>query len=128
VGRVFFTKEFAKFARKNRIPEFVLVKVIEDADAGIVDANLGGCLVKIRVPRANEGKSGGYRTIVAFRAMERSFFLYGYAKNDRASIGREEEEALERYGQLLLSLEDQEIAKQIRERKLGEALRKERDG
>jgi len=44
-----------------------LVKSIDDSERGIVDANLGGCLVKLRVPRPNEGKSGGFRTIVAYR-------------------------------------------------------------
>jgi hypothetical protein len=52
----------------------------------LVDADLGGNLIKQRVARSGRGRSGGYRTVVAFRASQRSVFLYGFAKSERDNI------------------------------------------
>jgi hypothetical protein len=50
---VFKTKEFERFARRERI-------TVHRAQRGLVDADLGGGLIKQRVPRAGQGRSGGY--------------------------------------------------------------------
>ncbi len=65
----------------------MLMAAIDGADAGRFAANLKGCLVKLRIPRKGEGKSGGYRAIVAYHSGSRAFFLYGFGKNERANIG-----------------------------------------
>src|ERR1700683_1838925 len=57
---------------------------------GLIDADLGSGLLKQRVARAGEGRSGGYRTIIAYRAGDRAVFLYGFAKNERDNIGDDE--------------------------------------
>jgi hypothetical protein len=63
-----------------------LQEAIERAERGLIDADLGGGLIKQRVARAGQGRSGGYRTIVAYRAKQRAVFLYGFAKNERENI------------------------------------------
>ena len=75
-----------------------------------MDADLRGCLVKLGIPRHGEGRSGGYRTVVAYLKGERAFYLYGFAKNERDNIEEWEEERLERYGSLLLGLDDAGLA------------------
>jgi hypothetical protein len=52
----------------------------------LIDADLGGGLIKQRVPRPGQGRSGGYRTILAYQAEGRAVFLYGFAKNAKANI------------------------------------------
>jgi hypothetical protein len=42
------------------------------------------------VARPGQGKSGGYRTLLAYRKGERSVFLYGFAKNERDNIDEAE--------------------------------------
>jgi hypothetical protein len=79
--RVFTTKVFARFARKERLDDRQLCEAIARAERGLVDADLGGNLIKQRVARSGRGRSGGYRTVVAFRASQRSVFLYGFAKS-----------------------------------------------
>ena len=106
MARVFLTRQFLKFVRKNRIEDVILMAAIERADEGKVDANLGGCLVKLRIPRAGKGRSSGYRTVVAYRTGERAFYIYGFSKNERENISDLEEERFERYGALLLDLDD----------------------
>ena len=84
--RIYKMKVFARFQRRERIADDTLVKAVRDAARGLVDADLGGGLIKLRVARPGAGKRGGYRTIVAYRRGERAVFLYGFAKSERPNI------------------------------------------
>ncbi len=88
--RVFKTREFARFARRESIGDERLCEFVERAQRGLVDADLGGGLVKQRIAREGKGRRGGYRTLLAFRAGNRTAFLYGFAKNERDNIGPDE--------------------------------------
>lgn len=113
MSRVFLTKWFARYARKERFDEASLLNAIDQADLGIVAANLGGCLVKLRVARTGAGKSGGYRTIVAYRRGDRAFFLFAFAKNELENISRQEQTELEKIGAILLDYDDAELARAL---------------
>lgn len=84
--RVFKTKWLSRFARREGIADKSLQEAVERAERGLIDADLGGGLIKQRVARPGQGRSGGYRTIVAFRAKQRAVFLYGFAKSERENI------------------------------------------
>lgn len=88
--RVFKLKAFARFMQRERITDAMLRKAVAGAEQGLVNANLGGGLVKLRVARPGQGKSGGYRVLLAYRKSERSVFLYGFAKNERDNIDEAE--------------------------------------
>lgn len=109
VARVFVTRRFEKFAKSERLEDFALLERIAQAEQGLVDARLRGCLVKLRIARKGSGRSGGYRTIVAFRSEDKAFFLYGFAKNVADNITGSEAEELDQAGQLLLGLSDDDI-------------------
>jgi hypothetical protein len=80
----------ARFARKERISQASLCEAIVRAERGLIDADLGGGLIKQRVARAGKGRSGGYRTIIAYRHEGRAIFLYCFAKSERENIGPDE--------------------------------------
>lgn len=88
--RIFKTKWFVRYARHERISDASLRHAIERAERGIVDANLGCGVIKQRVARKGQGRSGGYRLMVAYCAGDRAVFLYGFAKNERENIGDDE--------------------------------------
>ena len=88
--KVFKTKWFARFARHERIADASLREAIERAERGLIDADLGGGLIKQRVARRGQGRSGGYRVIVAYRAKEAGCFFSAFAKSDRENIGADE--------------------------------------
>lgn len=88
--RIFKTKWFARFARRERIGDERLIEAIERAERGLVDANLGGHVLKQRVARIGQGRSGGYRILIAYRRGDRAVFLYGFAKNERENIDGDE--------------------------------------
>ena len=84
--RVFKTRGFARFARSEGIGDDALARAIRQAESGLIDADLGAGLIKLRVARAGAGKSAGYRTLIAYRAGRRAVFVFGFAKNDRDNI------------------------------------------
>ncbi len=88
--RIFKTKWFARWARRERIENSALRKAVERAEKGLIDADPGGGLIKQRVARSGQGSSGGYRMILVYRATDRAVFLYGFAKNERDNIDDEE--------------------------------------
>ena len=88
--RIFKLRKFDKFARDERITDESLNEAIKRAESGLVDADLGGGLIKQRVVRQGQGKSGGYRMIVGYRVKNRAVFLYGFPKNERDNIDDDE--------------------------------------
>jgi hypothetical protein len=57
--RVFASKWFVRFARKEKIENERLREVIARAEEGSVDAELGGNLIKQRVARQGRGYEPG---------------------------------------------------------------------
>ena len=100
--RVFVTKEFARFARKENLGPAQLCEAVNRASSGLVDADLGGGVIKQRVARQGQGRSGGYRTIIAFRSGDRCIFMYGFAKNRKANLNDDELVVYRRLAEILL--------------------------
>ena len=84
--QIFVTKTFRRFQRKEQISDQALWQAIERANAGTIDADLGQGLIKQRVARPGQGRSGGYRTIIAYRSGYRAVFLFGFAKSALANV------------------------------------------
>ena len=113
MARVFKTKVFRKFQNKEGITDADLCEAIDRAERGLIDADLGRGLIKQRVARKGQGRSGGYRTIVAYRVQRRAFFIFGFAKSQRANLDRTDENDLADYGAYLMKLSDVEIENEI---------------
>jgi hypothetical protein len=107
--RLFGMKTFRRFQRKEGISDDVLREAIRRAERGLVDADLGGGLIKQRVARQGKGRSGGYRVVVAYRRGGRAVFLYGFAKNERNNIADDELETLREIGGPLLAASQDEL-------------------
>jgi hypothetical protein len=103
--RVYKIKGFARFQRRERIADAALAKAVRAVESGLVDADLGGGLVKQRVARPGQGKSGGYRTVIAYRHGDRAVFLFGFAKSGRANIEDAELETWRRVARGYLALD-----------------------
>ena len=101
--RAFKTKWFGRFVRREGISDASLREAIARAERGIVDADLGGGLIKQRVARQGQGRSGGFRTIIAYQTKRRAVFLYGFAKNERDNISSAELLSLRDVGQAWLA-------------------------
>jgi hypothetical protein len=109
--RIFKSKRFARFARRERIGDARLCSAVTDAERGLIDADYGGGVIKQRIARPNEGKSGGYRSIILFRRGERAFFVYGFAKSDQANIDESDERDFKELAGKLLTASDENLKK-----------------
>ena len=90
------------------------------ANAGRVDADLGGGVVKQRIARPGEGKSGGFRTIVLLRKGALAFFVYGFAKSERDNIRPDELKAFRRLASEMLRYGEAELSAAMKNRTLRE--------
>jgi hypothetical protein len=88
ITRIFKNGWFERFARKERLNDAALREAVRRAESGLVDADLGGNVIKQRVARAGQGKSGGYRTLILFRQGDRAIFAFGFAKSAQANISK----------------------------------------
>ncbi|MBE0531189.1 MAG: type II toxin-antitoxin system RelE/ParE family toxin [Rhodospirillales bacterium] len=109
-GRIFSTKVFGRFASHEGILDDDLCEAIARAEAGQIDADLGGGVIKQRIARRGRGKSGGFRTIILFRRETMAVFVYGFAKSDRDNIRPDELKAFRQLAAAMLSLGDAALA------------------
>ncbi|MFZ5615533.1 MAG: type II toxin-antitoxin system RelE/ParE family toxin [Pseudomonadota bacterium] len=108
--RVFRTRTFTRWMHKAGLPDDSLIQAVSEMAQGLVDADLGGNVVKKRVALPGRGKRGGARTIVATNLGDRWFFLYGFGKNERANIDRDELKLFQEVAKELLGFDDRRIA------------------
>jgi len=120
--RIFKNAWFGKFARRERIIDAALTEAIARADAGLVDAELGGGVIKQRIARPGQGKSGGYRTIILLRKGELAFFVYGFAKSDRENIESSELAGFRKLAKTYLALSAKQIETMLKDARLTEIL------
>ena len=118
--KVFKTKEFVRFARREKIAEARLCEAVDRAVRGLIDADLGGGLIKQRIARPGQGRSGGYRALMAFRSGHRAVFVYGFAKSERGNIGSDELEFWPRISTAFLRMDDVKLVLMIDQLELKE--------
>jgi hypothetical protein len=80
-----------------------------------VDADLGGGIINQRVARTGQGRSGGYRLLIAYRSGKRAVFLYGFAKSERDNIEADELETLKEIGAAWLQAKEERLEHAIKE-------------
>ena len=112
--RIFVTKPFGRFCRKAGIPDRALSSAVREIERGLIDANLGGGVLKKRVARAGGGKSGGFRTLLAFRSELRTVFIFGFAKNAVGNIFPAQLASLKEAAEVYLGLTDDEMDEALR--------------
>ncbi len=125
--RIFRNKSFTRFAKKAALDDATLRNAIDAAERGLIDAKLGGGVIKQRVARPGKGKSGGFRTIIFYKAHALAFFVHGFAKKDQDNIEDDELAALKLLAPQMLSYNDQAIAKAVESGTLIEVTRHEED-
>ena len=118
--RVFKTRHFARWMRKTELSDAALRYAVDEMMRGLIDADLGGRVLKKRIGIAGRGKHGGARTIVATNRGERWFFVYGFEKNECANISSDELEALQSLASELLATTDRQLDVALADRTLQE--------
>ena len=104
---------FTRFAKKSKISDVALCKAVMNAEQGLIDADLGGGVIKQRVAREGEGKSGGFRTMILFKTGTRAFFVHGFAKNKVDNISDNDLVLLRRLAAEMLNYNETELTQAI---------------
>ncbi|MXZ81369.1 MAG: type II toxin-antitoxin system RelE/ParE family toxin, partial [Gammaproteobacteria bacterium] len=111
--RVFRTRSFSKWMKKAGVTDNALCGAVSEMVQGLIDADLGGGILKKRIAIFGRGKRGGARTIVATRMTDRWFFLYGFEKNEKSNIDKDELKALQELAKQYLEFSAMEIDQAI---------------
>ena len=122
MNRVFKTRHFSRWMRKTELTDEALCGAVREMSQGLIDADLGGGVVKKRV-----GLAGGARTLVATNKGDLWFFVFGFEKNERANISAEEKEALQTIAQDLLSRTGKELDAEVEDGSLQEICHDDKD-
>ena len=117
--RIFTSRWFQRFARKEGIADAALREAVARADKGQIDADLGGEVIKQRIARPGQGRSKGFRTIILFRRAAlsengRAFFVYGFSKSQRANIDHDEEQKFKEAAKYVLALTEKQLGELVK--------------
>ncbi len=118
--RIFKTKWFARWAYAEGVTDAALLSAVAEMRRGLIDANLGGHVFKKRVGINGRGKRGGVRTLLAFRLGEQAFFVFGFAKSERANVSDKGLVALKLLGEQLLGYDVRTLSQALRTGELHE--------
>ena len=118
--RIFKTKWFTRYARQERIEDHSLCDAVVRAERGLVDADLGGGIIKQRVARTGQGRSGGYRLLMVYRSGSVAVFLYGFAKSERDNIDPDDLKTVREIGAAWLAAKDENLQHAVRKAVLKE--------
>jgi hypothetical protein len=99
--------------RKSGLSDRALCIAVGEMEMGLIDADLGGGVVKKRVPLPGRGKRGSTRTLVATNKGDRWIFVFGFEKSERANVSAGELEALRAIAADLLKLSSGEFDTEV---------------
>ncbi len=118
--RKFKTKLFNRWSVKEGLTDAVLLSALKEIIQGLVDANLGGHVYKKCVRLDGRGKRGGARTLLAYKAKDKAFFIYGYSKNEKENIEPKALEVLKELAAIFLGYTEAQITKALQSGELKE--------
>ena len=112
--QIFKNKWFSKFAREEGILDKELCEAVRDANRGLIDVDYGGGVIKQRIARPHEGKSGGFRSIILYRQDEKAVFVFGFPKKDKDNIKIDEVRWFKKMAKSTFALSEDQLAKLIK--------------
>ncbi|MFI4955911.1 MAG: type II toxin-antitoxin system RelE/ParE family toxin [Gammaproteobacteria bacterium] len=116
--KIYKTHVFDKWIKKEGITNSTLQEAIDEMCDGIIDADLGGGLVKKRMAKPGHGKRGSYRILLAFRSNSRAIFLTGFSKSDMDNITSDEKAVFKKLCTIYLNMDCKEIESMCKAKKL----------
>ena len=116
--RIFMHKYFHKWAKINKLNYAELHVAIDEIKRGLLGTRIGENLYKKRIAKGNRGKRSSIRTLVAYKKDERLFFIYGYAKNQRATITSKELDLHRSLADIYLNMDEASITTMLKSGKI----------
>ena len=107
--RIFKNKWFTRYARRENINDALICQDVAQINPGVADADLGGGVIKQRIARPGDGKSGGFWVIILFKVDGLAFFVYGFAKSERGNIAANELKAFRKLALTMMNLDSKAL-------------------
>ena len=107
------TKWFDKWAKKQTVTDRLLLETIENVSNQLGTNNLGSGLFKVRTPKIGKGKRGGIRTFLVYKESEKAIFVYGFSKNKKDNLDKNELKYFKKLAKDLLAIENNEYERLI---------------
>ncbi len=120
ITRVFKTHTFTRWMKDIELTDALLSIAVFEMENGLIDAELGGGVIKKRIALAGRGKSGCIRTLLATNKNDRWFFIFGFEKNERENISTKELKFLKKFASGLLKITDVELGVLLKNKTLAE--------
>lgn len=95
--------------QKIGLSDELLLNAVDEMERGLIDADLGGGVVKKRIALPNRGKSGSTRTLIATNKNDRWFFMFGFEKNQRDNIDQTDLKSLKEAAKTMLNLSEVQL-------------------
>jgi hypothetical protein len=111
--RILKTRTFARWAKRKGLADGELAGAVSEMKADLIDARLGGGVLKKRIARRGQGKSGGYRVVLASNLGDRWVFMFGFAKSERDNIDDEELRLMKDLASAFLAMDEQMLKRAI---------------
>ena len=86
----YLPKSFQSEAKSESISDEDCQEAIRKAERGLVDADLGGGLIKQRIPRGNRGAAKGSRAVAFYKRGDVAVFLHVFPKSRKANLTKSE--------------------------------------
>jgi hypothetical protein len=88
--KAYLPKSFQREAKSDGISDEDCQEAIRKAESGLIHADLGGGLIKQRIPRCNQGAARGSRAVVFYKRGEVAVFLHMFPKSRKANLTKAE--------------------------------------
>ncbi len=124
---IYKTRVFHRWANDEGLTDAAICDAVKEMNNGLFDADLSGGLFKKRIAKQGKGKSGGFRTLLATNRGDKWFFIFGFQKNERSNIDKDEKEALKKLASQLLSYNNELLNKAITAKELTEVICNEKN-
>jgi hypothetical protein len=111
--RIYKSKWFNKWANKEGLTDKALKDAVKEMKDGLIDVDLGGHVFKKRAAIEGQGKSGGLRTILAFKVGDKAFFMFGFPKNAQDNINTKELKTFKHMAKELLGYNASQLKKAV---------------
>lgn len=112
-SRVLKTRTFTRWAKREGLADDELADAVSEMKEGLIDARLGGGVVKKRIAKPGQGKRGGYRVILASNLGDRWVFMFGFAKHERDNIDDKELRLMKELAAAFLAMDEQRLKRAL---------------
>lgn len=85
-----------------------MLEAIDRIDKKLSVVDLGSNIYKVRISK-DKGKSSGFRTILIYKKDFRCLFMYGFAKNEKDNIPKNQLEDFRKYSKFFLNYSEENI-------------------